>query len=157
MIELTVGDHLPAVGYITIGGQPVVAPDGRRPTAILLLDAGCPACSQMTEDLGGVLEAIDESDLNVLYCVRAAGVKIAEGMKAMHNWQRPVIPDPERMIFRKFATSQVPRVYLADIAGKIVFIGIGIEDKVLNGCKEHLDALLRESVGARDAQKGNGN
>ncbi len=59
-----------------------------------------------------------------------------------NKFTMPFYPDPERLIYSKFATQFIPRNFLISPEGKILFSSIGFEDKDLSALKELIDKQL---------------
>jgi len=53
-----------------------------------------------------------------------------------------IAPDPDRNIYSKFATKYIPRTYLIDKRGKIVFQSIGFNKEEFDELKRKIDELL---------------
>jgi peroxiredoxin len=71
-----------------------------------------------------------------------------------HNWQEvlkfkeeqklafPLYPDPKRGVYGKFAKQTIPRSFLLDEEGKIIFMSIGFEEKQFNELVKLIDSNL---------------
>lgn len=56
----------------------------------------------------------------------------------------PMAPDPERDIYKKFATMYIPRNYLIDKSGRIAYQNKGFDEKELDRLTNKIQALLKE-------------
>jgi len=43
----------------------------------------------------------------------------------------PIAPDPKREVYSKFASQYIPRNFIADKSGKIIWQGVGFDQKEL--------------------------
>ena len=71
-----------------------------------------------------------------------------------HNWQEvlkfkeeqklafPLYPDPKRGVYGQFARQTIPRSFLLDKEGKIIFMSIGFEEKQFNELVKLIDNNL---------------
>lgn len=71
-----------------------------------------------------------------------------------HNWQEvlkfkeeqklafPLYPDPKRGVYGQFAKQTIPRSFLLDEEGKIIFMSIGFEEKQFNELVKLIDNNL---------------
>jgi peroxiredoxin len=62
--------------------------------------------------------------------------------KKDNGFQFPFYPDPKRAIFDLFATQSIPRSFLLDEAGKIVFMSEGFEEGHFNELVKLIDSKL---------------
>lgn len=69
--------------------------------------------------------------------------EVAEFKKDM-DFTFPMYPDKDRSIYEKFANSLIPRNYVIDKTGKVVFVSSGFEEKEFNEMLELIDKLLNE-------------
>jgi hypothetical protein len=51
-------------------------------------------------------------------------------------------PDPKRGVYGKFAKQTIPRSFLLDEEGKIIFMSIGFEEKQFNELVKLIDSNL---------------
>ena len=54
-----------------------------------------------------------------------------------------MLPDLDKSIYNKFATSQIPRTYIVDKTGKIIYMSVGFKKEDINEMAELLDNALR--------------
>jgi len=54
----------------------------------------------------------------------------------------PLLPDPKRNVYGKFATELIPRSILLDQDGKILYLSEGFEEPHFNELKDLIDNLL---------------
>ena len=59
------------------------------------------------------------------------------------NLSFPLLPDLKRKVFSLFAKEGIPRSYLIDENGKIIFLSVGFEETHFNELKKLVDSLLK--------------
>lgn len=59
-----------------------------------------------------------------------------EKFKQDNNFEFPFFPDPKRAVYGKFATQLIPRSFLLDENGTIIYLSEGFE-------QEHFDSLVK--------------
>jgi peroxiredoxin len=55
----------------------------------------------------------------------------------------PLLPDPKRQVYALFATQSIPRSFLIDDTGKIIFLSMGYNESHFNELKNLIDNLLK--------------
>jgi len=59
------------------------------------------------------------------------------------NFTFPLLPDLKRKVYGLFASETIPRSYLIDESGKIIFLSTGFEETHFAELKELIDSLLK--------------
>lgn len=54
----------------------------------------------------------------------------------------PICPDKGKLIYNKFATQYIPRNYLIDKNGKVVYVSVGFSNQEMENLKEKIKSLL---------------
>lgn len=62
--------------------------------------------------------------------------------KQDQGFQFPFYPDPKRVIFDQFATQNIPRSFLLDEDGKIIFMTEGFDEEHFNQLAKMIDSKL---------------
>jgi len=62
------------------------------------------------------------------------------------NFSFPLLPDLKRKVYGLFASESIPRSYLIDESGKIIYLSLGFEEMHFNELKELIDSLLIKSI-----------
>lgn len=68
--------------------------------------------------------------------------KEVEKFKADNKFQFPFYPDPKRGVYGKFAKQTIPRSFLLDEEGKIIYLSEGFEEKHFNELVKLIDSKL---------------
>jgi peroxiredoxin len=59
------------------------------------------------------------------------------------NLSFPLLPDLKRKVYGLFASESIPRSYLMDKDGKIIFLSLGFDEIHFKELKEMIDSLLK--------------
>lgn len=62
------------------------------------------------------------------------------------NFSFPLLPDLKRKVYGLFATEIIPRSFLIDESGKIIYLSTGFEETHFNELKNLIDSLLKGSI-----------
>lgn len=62
------------------------------------------------------------------------------------NFSFPLLPDLKRKVYGLFATEIIPRSFLIDESGKIIYLSNGFEATHFDELKKLIDSLLKESI-----------
>ncbi len=63
--------------------------------------------------------------------------------KADQQFTMPLYPDPERKIFSKFAGQNIPRNFLVNRDGKIIFSSVGFNENEFGRLKKEIEKALK--------------
>jgi len=58
------------------------------------------------------------------------------------NFTFPILPDPKRKVYGLFASESIPRSYLVDGNGKIIYTSLGFDETHFKELTELIDSLL---------------
>lgn len=64
--------------------------------------------------------------------------------KAKKGFELPMFPDEKRMVYSLFATQYIPRNYLIDAKGNIVYTSVGFSQDDFNKMASKVDELLKQ-------------
>ena len=63
--------------------------------------------------------------------------------KESNKLEFPIYPDKDKSIYNKFATIYIPRNYIIDTKGKIIYMSVGFNDKDFKEMLTLLEKLLK--------------
>ena len=63
--------------------------------------------------------------------------------KAANKFDFPILPDEDKSIYNKFATTYIPRIYIVDKNGVVVYTYVGFDTKEFKEMTDFLDNLLK--------------
>lgn len=64
--------------------------------------------------------------------------------KANNLYDLPIYPDPKEYVYRSFASSYIPRSYIIDKNGNLVYISVGFNERDFNEMTNLIEKLLAE-------------
>lgn len=143
----SLGDPAPDVTITPFKGSPVQLADLRGRVVLLNFFATwCGPCKMELPDLQKIWNEFHDNDdfqLFVIDCEESA--EIVEAFKDKGGFTFPVALDLDGSVFDRFATMSVPRTYLIDRDGKIIYqcTGYDFEKKE----RKKLRALLKKELG----------
>ena len=119
------GDHAPDFMATTIGGQSVTLSALRGEEVLLVLFSHeCPDCKMLLDDLKRASAEFDELGVYVLLVARDGDSDEVAAYMSDNGYKFDVVPDPLREIYNLYATTYVPRTYLIDSEGMVVYTTI---------------------------------
>ncbi len=83
------------------------------------------------------------SDLVLLAFGREHDWPTVEKFRKEQNFKMPLLPDPGRKIFSLFAAQNIPRNFLIDKQGKIVYSSVGFNKEEFASLKDAIEGALR--------------
>ena len=121
------GDRVPAFTVRTLDGGSVSSVD--RGKNILLVNFWATWCPPCREEIPLIEKEIWQKHRNARFTMvaisREEKEEVVRGFQRKTGFTFPVACDTTREIFRKFAGSGIPRSYVIDEKGKIVFASVG--------------------------------
>lgn len=116
--SLTVGDALPPFSVMTLAGETVSTESLRGSTAVIcFFNTSCPDCR---EELPKLQKAYDVYPSVRFICIsRSEDAESVARYWSENGLTLPVSAQPDDKTYRLFASSVIPRVYVADAQGII--------------------------------------
>lgn len=140
--SLGVGDRLPDFSVETIVGEVVSAEGLRgRVAVVVLFNTSCPDCQTELPRVQAVYEkmmAEEPEGVGFLCISRQEGRGAVVDYWAANGLTLPVAPQEDRVVYEKFASVGIPRIYVADGNGVIV---AAFSDRDLPSAGEIADAI----------------
>ena len=138
----SVGDICPVDQLKDIDGQNVKF---KNNVAVLCLFATwCPPCQAELPEIQKLrLKYQKRQDLIISAVGRDHNIAVLKKFRKAKGFTFHLIPDPERKIFNKFAKANIPRLYLVDRTGKIVFQSMGYDKKQFENMVKLLEKELQ--------------
>ena len=85
----------------------------------------------------------DNKNFKLLSIGRGHTLKEVTKFKTSNKLDFSIYPDKDKSIYNKFATSYIPRNYIIDASGKIVYMSVGFTDEEFENMLVLLDSLLK--------------
>ncbi|QES88201.1 TlpA family protein disulfide reductase [Rhizosphaericola mali] len=125
---LKVGDNLPSFNFeLTKGKINNISDYKGKLILINLFATWCPPCNEelpvMQKDIWDKYK--DNKNFALFVFGREEGWEKLNNFKVQKGFTFPILPDVDRSIFSKFAKSFIPRNFLIDENGKIIYESVG--------------------------------
>ena len=120
-----VGDVAPDFSVELLGGERVTLSELRGEVVLLILFSHeCPDCKMLMDDMQAARDDFDDLGVRILSVERDGSAEEVETYMASHGYDFDVAVDDNRAIYNLYATMYVPRTYLIDSEGVIVYATI---------------------------------
>ena len=142
-----VGAPMPQFSITTLDGKPFdVAGSKGKVIVVNLWATWCGPCKQEMPRLETeVWKKANPADLAMVAIAREeTNEKISEFRKA-NAYTFPMAADPDRRVFKLFASAGIPRTYIVGRDGKILFQSLGYEPAEFDKFKTILETELRKT------------
>ena len=105
----------------------------------------CPPCRKELPLLQSdvYLKYKDRKDFELLIFGREQKQSTIDSFKLINQYQMPFYPDEKRKIFSLYGTQNIPRNFLIDKQGKIVYSSVGFNEKDFEELIATLEKLLK--------------
>jgi len=140
-----VGDKVPEFSFEIEEGKTVSISDYKGKLVLINLFATwCPPCRHELPELQAKIW--DKHGKNDKFAVLVFGREedwdVVAPFKAEQKFTFPILPDPHRGVFSKFATQSIPRNILVDENGTIIYQSIGYSPKEFKKLVELINKKL---------------
>jgi peroxiredoxin len=142
--KLQVGDQAPEFTATLTDKTRVSSADYKNKVLLLTFFATwCPPCrAELPHVEKEAWQTLKDKGLAVLVVGREENVDDLGAFKKKENLTVPIAADPRRDVYGKFAAKEIPRNYVIDKSGKIVFMSRGFSppafDKMLKVIEKEL-------------------
>ncbi|MCL3782667.1 redoxin domain-containing protein [Prolixibacteraceae bacterium JC049] len=142
---VTVGQQVPTFNYVDDKGQKQSST--KLQGKVVMYTFFATWCGPCRKELPVIDEKIwkkyqNNDQFKLLVFGREHNAKELKKFKKEHTLNLPLYPDPKREIYSKFAHRFIPRIYLTDKSGKIIFQSKGFNEtefkKLLKTIEENL-------------------
>ena len=104
----------------------------------------CPPCRKELPHLDKLYKELGENESFELFVIgREHDAAELGKFKKEQNFSFPLVPDPERVIFSKYAEQNIPRNFIINKEGRIVEASVGFNEDDFNKKVEKLKKLLK--------------
>jgi len=140
-----VGQDLPSFSVTTLESKEVSTASLRGKVVLLNFWATwCPPCqTEMPRLEKDVWRKYQGRDFEMIAIAREQTSKEIQEYRAKHNYSFPMAPDPKRAVYSKFANAGIPRNYVINREGKILYQSYGYSPEDFQKMKSILEKELK--------------
>lgn len=114
-----------------------------KPTLLIFWATWCPPCREELSHLQeGVIDLFGDK-INVLPISRGEKREVVEGFLDKMGYTFAVGLDGDQSIYRKYATNYIPRCWVIDSKGEVVYAGVGYDEAIAAEVNEALNKALK--------------
>ena len=140
-----VGDDVPEFVVEMFDGQKINIKDLKGKIVLINFWATwCPPCQEELKRVQKeIIDRFKGKDFVFLAISREESKEQVKKFRERNGYTFPMVLDPERKIYSKFATATIPRNFIIDKKGKIVEIEVGYTKEAFAKMIEKLERLLK--------------
>ena len=113
-----------------------------KPTLLIFWATWCPPCREELAHLQkGVIDVYGDK-INVLPVSRGEKREVVEEYITKMGYKFAVGLDGEQAAYKLYATNYIPRCFVIDAKGEVLYSGVGYDETVAQEVKEALDKAL---------------
>lgn len=114
-----------------------------KPTLLIFWATWCPPCRlELSKLQGHIIDRYDDK-INVLPISRGEErAKVEEYISKM-GYTFAVGLDGDQSIYRKYATNYIPRCFVIDAKGKVLYSGVGYDEAIAKEVEQNIEKALR--------------
>lgn len=125
----------------TLHGKEISLGNGSEKTSVILFFATwCPACKVAISQIDSVFGQTEENNINLVAIGRDHTIEELLEWQKKKGIQMEIVADPNSEIFNRFATQFIPRIYVVDSKGEVIFQDYGWGDYVVEIVKLALES-----------------
>jgi peroxiredoxin len=146
--KVHVGEMAPDFTVTTTDKNQISLKDLKGKVVLLTFFATwCPPCrAELPHVEADVWQRLKNKGLSVLVIGREQKLDDVGPFKSEMKLTMPVGADPDRSIYAKYANKSIPRSYVIDKTGKIIFASVGFEEAEFANMSKLIEQELVQSV-----------
>lgn len=114
-----------------------------KPTLLIFWATWCPPCREELSHLQeGVIDIFGDK-INVLPISRGEKREVVEGFLDKMGYTFAVGLDGDQSIYRKYATNYIPRCWVIDSKGEVVYAGVGYDEAIAAEVQKALNKAIK--------------
>ena len=125
------------------GGKVTLSELQGKPTLLIFWATWCPPCRLELSKLQEHIIDRYGDRINVLPISRGEERAKVEGYISKMGYTFAVGLDGDQSIFNKYATNYIPRCFVIDANGKVLYSGVGYDDVVASEVEQNIEKALR--------------
>ena len=138
------GDNVPEFKVTTLDGKEIAIADLKG--KVVLINFFATWCGPCMKELPEVESQLWPKFKNENFVMVSIGREHTKEQLLKWNKKKgftfPIAPDPKREVYSKFASQYIPRNFIVDKSGKIVWQGVGFDQKELG----HMIKTIQENL-----------
>ena len=125
------------------GGKVTLSELQGKPTLLIFWATWCPPCRlELSKLQEHIIDRYGDS-INVLPISRGEERAKVEGYISKMGYTFAVGLDGDQSIYKKYATNYIPRCFVIDANGKVLYSGVGYDDVVASEVEQNIEKALR--------------
>ncbi len=125
------------------GGKVTLSELQGKPTLLIFWATWCPPCRLELSKLQEHIIDRYGDKINVLPISRGEERAKVEGYISKMGYTFAVGLDGDQSIYRQYATNYIPRCFVIDANGKVLYSGVGYDETVAKEVEQNIDKALR--------------
>ena len=114
-----------------------------KPTLLIFWATWCPPCRiELSKLQGHIIDRYGDR-INVLPVSRGEKREVVEGYISKMGYTFAVGLDGDQQAYNKYASNYIPRCFVIDATGNVVYSGVGYDDVVAKEVEESIEKALR--------------
>lgn len=143
---LKIGDKLPMFSYINEKGESKNISDHKG--KVILINFFATWCGPCIQEMPHLETEIWNVHKNANFILMSFGrehkLEETNAFIAKRKFNFPIYPDDARAIYKLFATQFIPRNYLIDETGTIIYTSIGFKQEDFEELKKKIEELVKK-------------
>lgn len=141
-----VGDKIPAFDIVKDDGTAISSATLKGKVTLINFFATC--CGPCQRELAEIQKTLwPKYKNNAYFAMLVIGREHSDADLAEYNKTKgftfPLYPDKNRAIYNKFASNLIPRSYLIDKDGKVIYVNIGFTPEDFNKLMKQIEKALK--------------
>jgi peroxiredoxin len=145
--KTNIGESVPDFEFTTTDGDKFNISDLKGNVVLINFFATwCPPCIKEFPKLQSeVWEKLKDENFKLIAIGREHSMEEVTKFKNDKKVLFPIAPDPERTIYSLFADQNIPRNYLLDAQGKIIYQEVGYTEEEFNSLVELIEKTIKST------------
>ncbi len=134
--------YIPQFKVKTTQGADLIFGEGsEKPTLLVLFTTWCDSCQTAAPAISKAFAHIEEK-ISLVGIGREHAADELEAWANKEGLAYQLVEDPNRDLFNKFAKMHVPRIYLIDTDGSVLYQDVNWHPFMLDDLRDHVEELL---------------